>query len=78
MDSNRVTIAALLFIVAVVFINYALFVIARSWAKGGGESRWMAAIRKSLSNSMESSSSKSMDELHQKMEELKGKNKEEK
>jgi hypothetical protein len=53
-----------------------MFVVARSWAKGGGESRWMAAIRKSLSNSMESSSSKSMNELRQKMEELQGKDKE--
>ena len=76
MDSNRVTIAALLFIVAIIVINYVMFVVARSWAKGGGESRWMAAIRKSLSNSMESSSSKSMNELRQKMEELQGKDKE--
>jgi len=75
MDSNRVAIAALLFIAAILFINFAMYIIARSWAQSG-ESRWMSAIRKSLSKSMESSSNKSMDELHQKMDELQGKGKE--
>jgi len=75
MDSNRVTIAALLFIVVIIFINFAMYVIARNWAKSG-DSAWMSAIRKSLSKSMESSSSKSMDELRNKMDELEGKKKE--
>jgi len=77
MDANRVTIAALLFIIVIIFINFAMFIIARSWAQSG-ESRWMAAIRKSLSKSMESPSSKSREELRQKMEELRGNHKEEK
>jgi len=77
MDTNRVAIAALLFIVAIIFINFAMFIIARNWAKSG-DSTWMTAIRKSLSKSLESSSDKSMDELRQKMEELQGKSKEEK
>jgi len=75
MDSNRVTIAALLFIVIIIFINFAMYVIARNWAKSG-DSAWMSAIRKSLNKSMESSSSKSMDELRNKMDELDGKKKE--
>ncbi len=75
MESNRVIIAALLFIVVIIFINFALFVIARNWAQGG-DSRWMSAIRDSLNKSTQSSSSKSMDELRQKMEELQGKDKE--
>jgi len=75
MDTNRVTIAALLFIVAIIVINYALFIIARAWARGG-ESRWMSALRDSLSKPLESSSSKSMDELRQKMEKLRGNDKE--
>jgi len=75
MDSNRVTIAALLFIVIIIFINFAMYVIARNWAKSG-DSAWMSAIRKSLSKSMESSSSKSMNELRNKMDELEGKKKE--
>jgi len=75
MESNRVLIAALLFIVAIIVINYALFVIARAWARGG-DSRWMSALRDSLSKPLESSSNKSMDELHQKMEKLRGNDKE--
>ena len=75
MDTNRVTIAALLFIVVIIFINFAMYVIARNWAKSG-DSAWMTAIRKSLSKSIESSSIKSMDELRKKMDELDSKNKE--
>jgi hypothetical protein len=76
MESNRLVIAALLFIVAIVAINFAMFVIARNWAKGEN-SPWVSAIRDSLNKSTQSSSSKSMDELRQKMEELENKKKEE-
>ena len=72
MDSNKITIAALLFIVLIVGANYALYIIARSWAKGG-ESRWMSALKDSLSKPMESSSNKSMEELRKQVEELKKK-----
>jgi hypothetical protein len=77
MDSNRILIAAVLFIVVILAINFAMFVIARNWAKGG-DSRWMSAVRDSLSKSTQSSADKSMDELHQKMEELRGKEEEKK
>lgn len=69
MENERVLIGALLFIVAIVGINYAMFIIARNWARGG-DSRWMSAIRKSLSQPLEGSSAKSMDELRRKVEEL--------
>ena len=69
MESSRTVIAALLFIVAVVGINFAMFIVARTWAKGG-DSRWMSAIRDSLSKPTESSTNKSMDELRDKMKEL--------
>ena len=72
MDSNKITIAALLFIVLIVGANYALYIIARSWAKGG-ESRWMGALKDSLSKPMESSSNNSMEELRNQVEELKKK-----
>ena len=77
MESSRVIIAALLFIIAIVGVNYAMFIIARNWAKGG-DSRWMSALKDSLSKPMESSSSKSMDELRNKMKELENYDKEEK
>ena len=69
MESSSTAIAALLFIVAIVGINFALFIIARTWAKGS-DSRWMSAIRDSLSKPTESSANKSMDELRDKMKTL--------
>lgn len=75
MESNRVLIAALLFIIAVIVINYSLFIIVRAWAKGS-DSGWMSALRNSLRKPLESSSSKSMDELRKKMDELRGNDKE--
>lgn len=77
MESNRLLIAALLFIIVIIAINYAMFIIARSWAKGG-DTRWMSALRNTLFKPMEGSSSKSMEELRNKMEELQEKDKEKK
>ena len=72
MDSNKITIAALLFIVLIIGINFAMYAIARGAAKGG-DSRWMSALKDSLSKPMESSSNKSMEELRKQVEELKKK-----
>jgi hypothetical protein len=72
MDSNKITIAALLFIILIVAINFALYGIARGAAKGG-DSRWMNALKDSLSKPMDSSANKSMDELRKQVEELKKK-----
>jgi hypothetical protein len=72
MDSNKIAIAALLFIVLVVGINFAMYAIARGATKGG-DSRWMGALKDSLSKPMESSANKSMDELRKQVEELKKK-----
>ncbi|HSM70699.1 MAG TPA: hypothetical protein VK851_04085 [Anaerolineales bacterium] len=69
MESSRTVIAALLFIIAIVGINYALFIIARTWAKGG-DSRWMSALRDTLSKPTESSTNKSMQELRNKIRTL--------
>jgi hypothetical protein len=74
MDSNKVAIAALLFIVLIVAINFAMYGIARGATKGS-DSRWMSALKDSLSKPMESSANKSMDELRKQMEELKKKEK---
>ena len=75
MESNKLAIAALLFIVLIIGSNFVIYVIARSWAKGG-DSRWMSALRDSLNKPMEGSSNKSMDELRKKVEELENKKKE--
>ena len=76
MESNKLAIAALLFIVLIVGINFVMYAIARGATKGG-DSRWMSAIRDSLSKPMEGSSSKSMDELRKQVEELESKKKKE-
>jgi len=76
MESDRIVIGALLFILLIVIINVAAYAIARSWAKGG-DSRWMSTLRNTLSKPMDSSANKSMDELHEKVKELEEKKKQE-
>ena len=72
MDSNKVAIAALLFIVVIVAINFAMYAIARGAAKSG-DSRWMSALKDTLSKPMENPANKSMDELRKQVDELKNK-----
>ena len=74
MDSNKIAIAALLFIVLIVVINFAMYGIVRGTTKGS-DSRWMSALRDSLSKPMDSSANKSMDELRKQIEELESKKK---
>ena len=70
MESNKLALAALLFIILIVGINFAMYAIARGAAKGS-DSRWMTALRDSLSKPLnDSSSNKSMDKLRKQMEEL--------
>ena len=70
MESKRIILGALLFILIVVVSNFLMFFIARSWAKGG-DSPWMTALKKSLSKPVtDSSVNKSMDELRRQMEDL--------
>ena len=76
MESNKIAIAALLFILLIVVVNVAMYAIARGAAKGG-DSRWMSALRDSISKPLESSSNKSMDELRKRVDELKKEKKEE-
>ena len=70
MEPNKLALAALLFILLIVGINFAMYAIARGAARGG-DSRWMSALRDSLSKPLnDSSSNKSMDKLRKQMEEL--------
>ena len=69
MESNNAVIGALIFIVLVLGANLVMYGIARGWAKSGG-SDWLNAFRKGLSKPLDSEANKSMDELRQKMEEL--------
>lgn len=75
MENDRVVLWALLFILIVVLSNFAMYIIARSWAKGG-ESRWMSALKDSLYKPVKDSpANKSMDELRKRMEDLEKKEK---
>lgn len=73
MENDRVAIAALLFIILIVGINFVMYGIVRGMTRGG-ESNWMSALRKSLNKPLEGPANKSMDELRKKVEELQGKN----
>ena len=74
MESNKLAIAVLLFIVLIIGINFVIYGIARGATKSNN-SRWMSALRDSLSKPMESSSTKSMDELRKQIKELEDKKK---
>ena len=74
MDSPA--IGLLIIILLVVGANFVMYAIARSAARGGN-SRWMSALRDSLSKPMNTSANKSMDELRKQIEELESKKKKE-
>lgn len=77
MESDRIVIGALLFILLVIGSNFVMYAIARGAAKGG-DSRWMSALKNSLSKPLnDSPANKSMDELRKRMEELEKKKNEE-
>jgi hypothetical protein len=76
MESGNAVVGALIFIALIIGANLFMYGIARGWAKGG-DSRWMTALKQGLSKPLDSQANKSMDELHQKMQELKKKDKKE-
>jgi len=69
MQTNSAVIGILIFILLILVSNFVMYAIARGAAKGGG-SRWMGALRDSLSKPLDGSSNKSMDELRKRVEEL--------
>lgn len=76
MDSENAVIGALIFIGLIIGANFVMYAIARG-ATRGGDSRWISALKQGLSKPLDNQASKSMDELHQKMEELQKKDKKE-
>ena len=69
MESGNAVVGALIFIALIVGANFVMYGIARGWARGG-DSKWMSALKQGLSKPLDSRATKSMDELHQKMQEL--------
>ncbi|MBI5962872.1 MAG: hypothetical protein HY863_05310 [Chloroflexi bacterium] len=68
MESNKVVIGALLFILLIVGSNFIMYAIARGAAKSNQKS-FLETISKSMNTSTQNKDN-SMDELHQKIEEL--------
>jgi hypothetical protein len=73
MESNQAAIGLLIIVLLIVVVNFAMYAIARG-ATRGGNSRWMSALKDSLSKPMDTPANKSMDELRKRVEELKDKN----
>jgi hypothetical protein len=74
MGSGNAVIGALIFIALIVGANLVMYGIARGWARGG-DSKWMSALKQGLSKPLDSQANRSMDELHEKMQELQKKDK---
>jgi hypothetical protein len=72
MELNNPAIGLLIIILLIVGANFVIYTIARGAARGGN-SRWMSALKDSLRKPMNTPANKSMDELREKMEELKKK-----
>jgi hypothetical protein len=69
MDSDRILLAALIFLAVVVGSNLLMFGIVRGWAKG--DSRWLSALKDSFNKPVnQNPASQSMDELRQRVQEL--------
>ena len=75
MESNSAAIGLLIIILLIVGANFAMYAIARG-ATRGGNSRWMSALKDSLSKPMNTPASQSMDELHKRVQELEKKQEE--
>ena len=70
MESNRAVIGALILIILIIGSNFVMYVIARNWAKGG-DSPWMAALKKSLGKPLnDNPANKSMEELRKRVDDL--------
>jgi hypothetical protein len=74
MESNRVLIAAILFILLIVGINLVMYGIVRGATKGG-DIRWLSAVKKSFNKPFDSVINRSIDELRRKTEERESGNK---
>jgi hypothetical protein len=73
MESNQAAIGLLIIILLIVGVNFVMYAIARG-ATRGGNSRWISALKDTLSKPSDTPANKSMDELRKRVEELKTKN----
>ena len=76
MELDRAAIGLLIIIGLIVVANFVMYAIARG-ATRGGNSRWLSALKDSLSKPMNTPANRSMDELRKRVEELESKRKDE-
>ena len=77
MELNSAAIGLLIIVILIVGANFVMYAIARG-ATRGGNSRWMSALKDSLSRPMNSPANQSMDELRNRVQELEKKKQEKK
>lgn len=77
MELNSAAIGLLIIVILIVGANFVMYAIARG-ATRGGNSRWMSALKDSLSRPMNSPANQSMDELRKRVQELEKKKQEKK
>jgi hypothetical protein len=70
MHLDSAAIGLLIIILLIVGANFVMYAIARS-ATRGGNSRWMSALKDSLSKPTNTPANQAMDELRKRVEELK-------
>jgi len=69
METNQAAIGLLIIILLIVGANFVMYAIARG-ATRSENSRWMSALKDSLSKPMDTPANQSMDELRKRVEEL--------
>jgi hypothetical protein len=69
MEVDSPPVGLLIIILLVVGANFVTYALARSAARGRN-SRWMSALKDSLSKPMDTPANKSIDELRKRVEEL--------
>lgn len=72
MELDRAAIGLLIIIGLIVVANFVMYAVARG-ATRGGNSRWMSALKDSLSKPMNTPANQSIDELRKRVEELQSK-----
>lgn len=70
MISDSPIAGAAILILIIVGANFLMYAIARGWARNGGSTHWIDALKQGLTKPMDSQRNKSMEELRQQMEKL--------
>lgn len=70
MISDSPIAGAAILILLILGANFIMYAVARGWAKNGGSTQWIDALKQGLTKPMDSKHNQSMEELRQQMEKL--------